>query len=181
MLFSKKTATDSDSQLAVDFGYYPPKPLKPTKLKNNFDIVYVGRFARISYAVKLFCYFLTEKSIVDYPSFEGLQQGILKVRESKHAIVTQLNSSPYYLSWILLSVFLICFSPILILLVFVIFVFILIKFIRSRVFKGLGHFLPFPNWPPQVAIFPNAFVRGKYTDSEISIDGCKSRSNNPPQ
>jgi hypothetical protein len=174
MLFLKKTATDSETQLAVDFGHYPPKPLQPKKLNNQFDVLYMGSVSRIFYAARLLIHVLTDKSAIDHPDFKEARKSILKLKDRRRALITQLNSTPFYISWILLVGFLVCFSPLLVLLCLAIFVFFLIDFIRGRPFKGLGHAFDLPNWPTQVVVFPNPFKRNNYKKSEISVDGIIS-------
>ena len=74
MLFFKKTTTNSENQLKLDFKEYPPKPLQPKTLNNQFDVVYIGSFARIFYAIKILFQFLTDKTILDHPDFSEIKQ-----------------------------------------------------------------------------------------------------------
>jgi hypothetical protein len=174
MLFLKKMSTDSETQLAVDFGHYPPKPLQSTKVRNQFDVVYIGSVARIFYAVKLLSHTVCEKSVLEHPDFREAKKSVLEAKDRIRDLRATLNSSPFYISWILLVVSLVCLSPLLVPLCAVLYIYFLVSFIKGRVISSLGHFLPLPNWASQIVIFPNRLRKLNYKEIEMTADGVVS-------
>ena len=168
MLYLKKKKTDSETQLALDFGHYPPNPLRPMKIKNQFDLAYIGTIAGIFYGLKLTFSVFTDKSLYDHPAFTEFKKHVSNLKEQFHTFTTNLNNSFLYLKWIPAVVLLICFSPILALICLYLLVHLIYKMDVFR--RNLGLYLP--NLPSQISIFPNALK--KMDKSWISEDGIIS-------
>jgi hypothetical protein len=174
VFFLKKTITNSVCQFKADFGEYPPKPLLPMKLKNQFHVLCMGQVRVLFQQLGFIFHVMGEIPPSNNPPLIRARKRILKIKAIWIKTIASLKNSPFQVKFVLFVVFLIVFSPLLLLFIVFLGIKILIGTIRSPIYNSVGYFQVLPNIPSQIVVNTTSLKRAK-KDIDHSNENIISR------